>query len=86
VCTAFSPNLDEFERQRLVLVARSVPEYVELVRQAIGADTPARRADLAAFGMRQTWGDRWKEMNRILRSLAPPTGARRLSQGIARAV
>ena len=86
VCTAFSPNLDEFERQRLVLVARSVPEYVELVRQAIGADTPARRADLAAFGMRQTWGDRWKEMNRILRSLAPPTGARRPSQGIARAV
>lgn len=86
VCTAFSPNLDEFERQRLVLVARSAPEYVELVRRAIAADTPARRAELARFGMRQTWRDRWTEMSRILRTLEPPRDARRAGHGIARAV
>jgi glycosyltransferase involved in cell wall biosynthesis len=89
VCTAFSPNLDAFERQRLVLVARTGPEYVELVRQAIAADTPARRAELAGFGMRQTWRDRWSEMNSILRRFEPPTDAPRAGRGgrgVARAV
>jgi len=86
VCTAFSPNLDAFERQRLVLVARTGPEYVELVRQAIAADTPARRAELAGFGMRQTWRDRWSEMRTILRSLEPPTDAPATGRGVARAV
>ena len=66
VCTAFSRNLDAFEQRGLVLVARTRAEFVELVRQAIRSDTPQRRDELAAFGLRQTWSERCKQMNDIL--------------------
>lgn len=75
VCTAFSHNLDVLEHQKLVLVARSGPEFVEMVGQAIREDTPARRAELRAFGMRQTWSDRWQHMKRILDDLGPDSQA-----------
>lgn len=73
VCTAFSRNLDTFEERRLVLVARSTEQYIELVRLGIREDTPARRSELEAFGLRQTWSDRWREMKDILLSV-PLTG------------
>jgi len=71
VCTAFSSNLDVLEEQGLILVARTAPQYVEFVRQAISDDTPARRAKLGEFGLRQTWSERWRNMKEILRSLEP---------------
>ena len=71
VCTAFSRNLDLLEQQNLVLVARSAPEFIEMVGQAIRDDTPARRAELQAFGMRQSWSDRWRRMKEILDDLGP---------------
>jgi glycosyltransferase involved in cell wall biosynthesis len=81
VCTAFSRNLDELERRKLVAVARSDSGFVELVRDAIQGDTVERRAELAAFGLRQTWADRWKEMSRILAESGEPdasTGGREM--------
>jgi glycosyltransferase involved in cell wall biosynthesis len=69
VCTAFSRNLDVLEQQHLVLVARSAPQFIEMVGEAIRGDTPTRRAELAAFGLRQTWSDRWRLMKEILERL-----------------
>ena len=66
VCTAFSRNLEPFERQGLVLVARSPAEYAEHVRRAIREDSEQRRAELAAYGLRQTWAQRWKQMREVL--------------------
>lgn len=66
VCTAFSRNLDALKAQGLISVARTEREFIDLVAQAIDADTPARRAELARFGLRQTWSDRWHQMQAIL--------------------
>jgi len=66
VCTPFSRNLDVFERQGLVAVGRSEAEFIDHVRRAIRSDQPARRRELAAFGMRQTWSQRWLQMKALL--------------------
>jgi UDP-galactopyranose mutase len=71
VCTAFSRNLDVLEQRGLVAVARGPAEYVDLVRRAIANDSAERRAELAEFGMRQTWSERWKQMGDILTRLRP---------------
>lgn len=63
VCTAFSSNLAALEHAGLVLVARGREEYLEALRLAIAADTPDRRAEIAAFGLQQSWASRWREMN-----------------------
>jgi Glycosyl transferases group 1 len=66
VCTSFSRNLDSFERQDLVFVARSPEEYVERVRRAVREDSPGRRARIAAFGLQQTWSARWATMSEVI--------------------
>jgi glycosyltransferase involved in cell wall biosynthesis len=71
VCTAFSRNLDVLEERRLVLVARNTAQFIEMVGQAIREDTPVRRRELAAFGLRQTWSDRWSRIKEILQNLDP---------------
>lgn len=71
VCTAFSRNLDALEAQALVLVARGRSQYIDLLRQAINEDTPSRRGHLAAFGLRQTWSERWRQMQQLLVNLDP---------------
>ncbi len=86
VCTAFSHNLDALEEQRLIVVARSASEYIRLVRQAIDADTSAHRAELAAFGLRQTWSDRWTRMNEILNARELVESSGRRADGIRPAV
>jgi len=68
VCTTFSRNLEPLERQGLVLVARGPSEFVEHVRRAIREDSERRRAKLAAYGLRQTWAERWKQMREVLES------------------
>lgn len=66
VCTAFSANLDVLERQGLVPVARTPEAFIAEVRRAIANDSPARRAEISAFGSRQTWTDRWSRMRTLL--------------------
>jgi glycosyltransferase involved in cell wall biosynthesis len=66
VCTAFTRNLDALEQRGFVLVGRTEADYIELVRRAVREDGPQRRESLAAFGLRQTWVERWKEMKGIL--------------------
>jgi len=66
VCTSFSRNLDSFERQGLVFVARSPAEYVELVGRAVSEDSPERRATISGFGLKQTWSARWATMNEVI--------------------
>jgi glycosyltransferase involved in cell wall biosynthesis len=69
VCTAFSRNLDALEALGLVLVARDRRQYIDCVRRAITDDTPSRRRQLQAFGLRQTWSERWRQMRDVLADL-----------------
>ena len=70
VATDFSPDLKRLAEAGLVRVARSDEEFVDQVRQAIAADSPALRARLREFGMRQTWDARWTEMRKVITELS----------------
>ncbi len=62
VCTDFSTDLHFLVRDGFALVGRSPAEICGLMERAAREDTPARRASLAAFGLRQTWSARWQQM------------------------
>jgi glycosyltransferase involved in cell wall biosynthesis len=70
VATDFSPDLERLAAAGLVRVARSDEEFVDQVRQAIAADSPALRTRLREFGMRQTWDARWTEMRKVITELS----------------
>ncbi len=66
VCTAFSIDLDELERQDLVAVGRSPDAFVAAVARALTEDGEETRARLSQFGLRQTWEERWSQMSRVI--------------------
>ncbi len=67
VASDFSTEVAALARTGRVWVGHTPDEFVALVRRAIAEDTPARRRELEGFGLRQTWGARWEEMDAILR-------------------
>lgn len=66
VCTSFSSDVDRLANQGLALVARDPSHFIQLVNDAIHDDSPLRRAELSAFGLRQTWAERWREMRQVV--------------------
>lgn len=66
VCTPFSPDLAALEASGLVRLAATAPELAAQVEAAIAADTPAERERLSAWGLRQTWAERWREMSELI--------------------
>lgn len=68
VCTDFSADLHALARDDLVIVTRSVDEFVAGVERAIACDRAEMRARLSHFGMQQTWKARWARMDQKLRA------------------
>lgn len=66
VCTDFSKDLVDLERNGWLLVARSQDAFVRMVEKAVDEDTPARRERLSSYGLDQTWGARWRRMREVL--------------------
>ena len=73
IASDFSTEVAALARSGRVWVGRSPDEFVSLIRRAIAEDSPSRRRELGAFGMRQTWGERWREMDAILREAEQPS-------------
>lgn len=69
VCTDFSIDLEALEREGFARVARSPEGFVAAVRDAVVRDSPDQRARLEAYGRRQTWQARWRQMATILEEL-----------------
>ncbi len=66
VCTAFSTDLDSLERDRFAVVGRSPDAFVAGVERAVAEDSTASRERLSRFGLRQTWRERWVQMNSVI--------------------
>jgi glycosyltransferase involved in cell wall biosynthesis len=66
VCTDFSSDLDALERDRFAAIGRSPDAFVAAVERAIAEDSTASRERLSNFGLRQTWKERWIQMNGVI--------------------
>jgi len=66
VCTPFSSDLDILARDGLVAAAEGCVAFASAIRRAVEADTPSQRTRLQAFGLRQTWADRWRQMEAVI--------------------
>jgi len=67
VATPFSVDLDRLEQDGYVAVGRSSDAFVAAVERAIVEDLPSQRERYAAFGRRQTWAERWRQMDGVIR-------------------
>jgi len=70
IATAFSKDLEVLEGQGYLVVTRSPDDFVGAIEQAIGEDTATQRRHYSQFGRRQTWKERWKQMDQVIRSFA----------------
>jgi glycosyltransferase involved in cell wall biosynthesis len=66
IATSFSTEVDALAGEGWVTVASSIEELVDSIRAAIAADTPEKRKRLSAYGLSQSWTDRWREMRCII--------------------
>jgi len=66
VCTDFSTDLDSLEQDRFAAVGRSPDAFVAAVERAVAEDSTASRERLSRFGLRQTWRERWVQMNSVI--------------------
>ena len=66
VCTDFSTDLDSLQRDGFALIGRTTDAFVAAVERAITDDSAALRDRLSSFGLRQTWRERWMQMNRVI--------------------
>jgi len=66
VCTDFSTDLSSLERDRFAVVGRSSDAFVAAVERAVAEDSTASRERLSRFGLRQTWRERWVQMNSVI--------------------
>jgi len=82
VCTDFSTDLDSLERDHFAAVARSPDAFVAAVQRVVAEDSTASRERLSRFGLRQTWRERWLQMNTVISEyleaagIDPPVAAR----------
>ena len=69
VSTDFSPDLVHLARQDLLHIATDGASFAAQVKEAVASDTPARRERLSEYGLRQTWGQRWRQMDDVLENV-----------------
>lgn len=69
IASDFSPDLSILAAEGQLKLADTREAFRDHVRAAIAEDTPARRAALREFGLRQNWTERWSSMDAELRAV-----------------